>query len=156
MKITVVSDTHNDINSLEKVLEISKNSDIIFHLGDNLKDAEYLKDKFNGEVYMVKGNCDYEVYGEKDLVVEVEGYKFFLTHGDKYRVNYDLNNLYYRGIELNANIILFGHTHRKTLIKNDDIVILNPGSISLPRDNSKSVAEIIIKNKQINFDFLEF
>lgn len=155
MQITVVSDTHNNEDSLQKVLELSRDSDVIFHLGDNLKDAEYLEQNFDGDVYKVKGNCDYETYGLNEEVIELEGKKFFLTHGHQYGVNYDLNKIYFKGLELNVDCILYGHTHRKLLINEAGINIFNPGSISLPRDNSASIGYIKIENGQINLSFLE-
>lgn len=155
MQITVVSDTHNNGKSLEKILELSKKSDVIFHLGDNLKDAEYLEKNFHGKVYKVKGNCDYENYGVDEEIVDIEGKRFFLTHGHKYNVNYGLNKIYFRGLELKADCILYGHTHRKLLVNEEEVYIFNPGSISLPRDNSASIGYIKIENGQINFSFFE-
>ncbi|WP_297522437.1 metallophosphoesterase [uncultured Clostridium sp.] len=145
MEIIVVSDTHNNTNAIEKILEISKNSDIIFHLGDNIADAKLLQKEFHGKVHMVKGNCDYGEEGLNEEIVEVHGKRFFLTHGDRYGVNYGLDKLYYRGLEVKADCILYGHTHRKLKLIEEGIYIINPGSLPLPRDNSSSYA-------RINFD----
>lgn len=150
MIITVVSDTHNDINTLNKVLELSKNSDAIFHLGDNIADARYIQEKFKGKVYMVKGNCDYDSNGEEELLVELQGKKFLLTHGHNYGVNYDVSKIYYRGLELGVNCVFFGHTHRKLSIEEEGTYIFNPGSASLARDGSNSIGYLEIENDKIN------
>ncbi|MGL4454049.1 MAG: metallophosphoesterase [Sarcina sp.] len=156
MEIIVVSDTHNNEKALEKILEISKNADVIFHLGDNIADAKELEKIFHGTVHMVKGNCD---YGDEELnekLVEIKGKKFFLTHGDRYGVNYGLDKLYYRGLELGADCILYGHTHRKINICEGGINIINPGSLPLPRDNSSSYAKINFdENENINVKLIE-
>ena len=148
MEIIVVSDTHNNMVTMEKILEISKSSDVIIHLGDNIADARYLESKFNGKVYMVKGNCDYNEEGENEKLIDIYGKKFFITHGDRYGVNYGLDKIYYKGMELDADFIMFGHTHRKVLVEEQGVYILNPGSISLPRDNSKSYIKIDINEKE--------
>ena len=156
MEIIVVSDTHNSMEAMEKILEISKNSDVIIHLGDNIDDARYLEKNFNGSVYMVKGNCDYGKEGENEQLIELCGKKFFITHGDRYGVNYGLDKIYYKGLELNADFIMFGHTHKKVLIEEGGIYILNPGSIPLPRDNSKSYIKIdILLDDNIEVDIIE-
>lgn len=149
MKIAVVSDTHLNTSMLDKILKETKDADIIFHLGDNVKDALYLEKNFNGDVYYVKGNCDIAVSADTDKVIEIEGKKFFLTHGHNYRVNYDLNNLYYKAKELNVDVAVYGHTHVKLIENYGDLYILNPGSSSLPRDGSKSMGFIEIDNGEI-------
>ena len=156
MEIIVVSDTHNNIKAIETILEISKNADMIFHLGDNIADARELEKHFHGVVHMVKGNCDYGDNGLNEKLVEIEGKKFFLTHGDRYGVNYGLDKLYYRGLELGADCILYGHTHKKVNICEDGVYIVNPGSLPLPRDNSASYARINFdKNTNINVKLVE-
>lgn len=150
MKIAVVSDTHLNTSMLDKILKETKDADIIFHLGDNVKDALYLEKNFNGDVYYVKGNCDIAVSADTDKVIEIEGKKFFLTHGHNYRVNYDLNNLYYKAKELDVDVAVYGHTHVKLIENYGDLYILNPGSSSLPRDGSKSMGFIEIDNGKIN------
>ncbi|MGL4761798.1 MAG: YfcE family phosphodiesterase [Sarcina sp.] len=156
MEIIVVSDTHNNAKALEKILEISKNADVIFHLGDNIADARLLEKDFHGVVHMVKGNCDYGDDGLNEKLVELEGKKFFLTHGDRYGVNYGLDKIYYRGLELGADCILYGHTHRKLHILEGEVHIINPGSLPLPRDNSSSYSKIILdKNSNINVKLIE-
>lgn len=157
MEILVVSDTHNNMQALNKILGLSKKADYIFHLGDNISDARYLDKKFEGTVHMVKGNCDSSELGDVEKLVEIEGKKFFITHGDKYEVYRSVDKLYYKGLEVGADVVMFGHTHRKLKVEEEGLIILNPGSISLPRDNSRSIAKIIIdNNKKINVEFLEF
>lgn len=150
MIIAVVSDTHYNTNVLDKILSEVKDANMIFHLGDNVKDALYLAKNFQGEVHYVKGNCDIGVPAPDDKIVEVEGKKFFLTHGHNYGVKYDLNNLYFKARELNVDVALYGHSHIKQIERVENLYIMNPGSASLPRDGSKSIGIIEIKNNDIN------
>ena len=95
----------------------------------------------------IKGNCD--TYGSRDLkkkaVFELNHHRFYCTHGHTEGVNYGLQNLVYSAMENDCDIALYGHTH----VSLDDsfegygdisegVRILNPGSISLPRDGKKS------------------
>jgi Predicted phosphoesterase len=41
-----------------------------------------------------------------------------------------------------ADILIYGHTHKKELAKYDSLIVLNPGSTSIPKDGSRSVAII--------------
>ena len=48
--------------------------------------------------------------------------------------------------ELGVDILIQGHTHVKELSVDKDIIILNPGSTSIPKDGTHSVATIEILN----------
>ncbi len=61
----------------------------------------------------------------------------FLCHGDSYRVKYGLDMLEKKAKEVRADIVIFGHTHVPLNIKKDNILYINPGSLSLPRDLSR-------------------
>ncbi|MFR5265545.1 metallophosphoesterase [Clostridium sp.] len=150
MRIAVVSDTHYNTNVLDNILSEVKDFDMIFHLGDNVKDALYLAKNFHGEVHYVKGNCDIGVAAPDDKIVEVEGKRFFLTHGHNYGVKYNLNNLYFKARELDVDVALYGHSHIKQIERVENLDIMNPGSASLPRDGSRSIGLIEIKNDNIN------
>ncbi|KNF07225.1 phosphoesterase, MJ0936 family [Gottschalkia purinilytica] len=156
MRIVVLSDTHGSIdNSILKISQL-KDVDIIIHLGDNVKDAINLKEKLGIEVIYVKGNCDF--LGEKsdeEKIISLNNKKFFITHGHLYDVKKDMNKIFYRGKELGANVILFGHSHVPTVVKYEDILLLNPGSPTKPRIGSnKSIGLIEIKNDHIEGEIL--
>ena len=134
MKIIVVSDTHGYVKEfLEKVEEIGT-PDMIFHLGDYVDDGIKISKELGVEALIVKGNGDYNVSKfNEDELMEIEGRKFFLTHGHRYNVRYNISNLYYKGKEVGADVVLFGHTHIPIVEKEDNITIINPGSPSMPR-----------------------
>lgn len=146
MLIAVVSDTHRGMKYIKLAKDIIKKADILIHLGDNIEDAEVLKQSFDGEVYVVAGNCDYSVKYPKEGIIEVNGRKIFFTHGDLYGVKSSINNIYYRGRELQADIVLFGHTHEQLIEKEDGITLMNPGSLSLPRFRGRYVGFIDISD----------
>ena len=66
-----------------------------------------------------------------------------LTHGHMQHVNYRLDNLYYKAMEENCKAVFFGHTHKALVTEEDGIYLVNPGSLSQPRDNSDGSYAIV-------------
>ena len=159
MKVLVISDIHGSINDLNKILE-KEAFDKLFILGDlyyhgprnplpegynSMKTAEKLN-SLKDKIICVRGNCDAEVdqmISEFEILeradVEIDGVKYTLTHGRYYNEENIPENC--------GEVFLYGHTHIKIQKDIDGIKIINPGSISIPKDGSKSY--IIIENKKI-------
>lgn len=135
MKVGVLSDTHMMKKHIDKTIPYLKDCDLIIHAGDNFSDSKYLYNMTNVGVMAVRGNCDFE-YVEDELVFEVEDKTVFLCHGDKYGVKYGLKTLEDRAKRCGADIVIFGHTHTPVQLEKDNILYLNPGSVSLPREVS--------------------
>ena len=134
MKIFVVSDTHGKIDEfIEKVKSMEK-PDLIIHLGDYVEDGLKIESVLEVETIIVKGNGDYYRgdYNE-DEIITIGDKKVFITHGHNYGVRYTMDRLVYKAQEANANLVLFGHTHKSIFTEKDGIMIMNPGSTSMPR-----------------------
>ena len=86
-------------------------------------------------------------------VIEIEGKKFLITHGHKYTVKYGLDKIYYRGLELGVDGVIFGHTHRKVALKEGNVWIINPGSPSIPKDGEASIAFMNVDSENIEVRF---
>lgn len=143
MKILVFSDSHGYLENMKQAINHFKEIDTIIHLGDFIDDIEEIKDIYkNLKIYAVTGNNDY-TNKPNERLINIENNTIFLTHGNKYGVYYGVDKLYYKGIENQANIMLFGHTHKMFLEKEQDYLILNPGSISYPRDSNIPTFAII-------------
>jgi len=146
MKIAVISDTHK----IKKYIELSKkyidDADVLIHLGDDSEDIEELTMDFKGEVYGVRGNCDYiNKYPNEQLLV-LGGKRIFITHGHIYGVKNGMMNILYKAEELGADIILFGHTHIALIEEYKGIMIMNPGSVSLPRIKERFIGFIELED----------
>ena len=130
MKILVISDTHNFISDVVSLIE-TLNPDYVIHLGDMCDDCERLEETFPHKLIIsVRGNNDY--YDQKypyERFFELGGKKIFMCHGHKYNVKATLSRLMYKGEELGADIILYGHTHIAYLEQADDKIVMNPGSM---------------------------
>lgn len=146
MKIAVVSDTHRLSNHINLAKKLINNADVLIHLGDVTDDLDELTDGFNGEVYAVRGNCDFSRKYPKEQLLVLGGKKIFITHGDTYGVKYGLTEIFFKAKEINADIVLFGHTHQRLIAEEEGILFMNPGSVSLPRYLGKSLGFIILED----------
>lgn len=147
MRILIISDTHGYTDDVISYIESNEKPDMIFHLGDYVRDGIKIGKKFNIPIKIVRGNGDYiEEDFNYEEIVQVKGIKMLLTHGHKYNINFSIDRLFYRGIELGVDYILFGHTHIPIIDRLKDIVLMNPGSPSRPRaiDKRKTLGIIDI------------
>ncbi|HHV96427.1 MAG TPA: metallophosphoesterase [Clostridiaceae bacterium] len=140
MKILVISDTHGDISNARRAIKQNRDIDLIIHLGDYFRDAENIKKEFPYiPIEYIYGNSDFLVNGTPaEKLLEIEGKRFFLTHGHKYSVKWDYSRLFIKAKEVGADILLFGHTHIADIVENEHCSLVNPGSIS---DSRSSLGE---------------
>jgi putative phosphoesterase len=129
--------------------------DCLLHTGDHHEDLDYIIKKYKVKALGVRGNCDWR--GAADILKGFAGRKIFLCHGHQYNVKLGLNSIYYKGLEKKADIVIFGHTHVPLYTTENNLVLLNPGSTSLPRGGSAKGCAVLelgeeIKVKQIKLD----
>lgn len=131
MKILVISDTHGNIDNAVSLIN-KLNPDYTFHLGDMADDCKRLETLFPRKIIAcVKGNNDYfdNTYPLERLAT-IDGKKIFACHGHKYNVKSSLLPLSLKARELDADIVLYGHTHCPFLEQDGSLLIMNPGSHS--------------------------
>lgn len=150
MRIFVVSDTHGKIEDFLGKIETIEKPDLVIHLGDYVDDGLEIEKVTGVKTIIVKGNGDYSYsqYSE-DEIINLNGKKVFITHGHNYNVTYSLDNLLYKSEELDADLLLYGHTHVPLITNEKGRVIMNPGSATLPRsfDRTKTFGIIEISEK---------
>ncbi len=145
MKILIVSDSHGREENLKKAINQEESIDMLIHLGDSNGNIDYIKGLVNCPVHIVCGNNDFFCNVESDLLINILDYRVFLTHGHRYGVNYDLDRIKSIGRQLEVDIIMYGHTHRPHLETSGDIWVINPGSITLPRQKDKKPTYLIME-----------
>lgn len=148
MKILIVSDTHGKDTNLENVLDIEKPIDMLIHLGDIEGSEEYIEVIAECPCEMVAGNNDFFSSLPRELEIEIDGYRALLTHGHYYYVSLGKETLVTEGISREKDIVMFGHTHRPYLEISENLVILNPGSLSYPRQEGKKCTYIIMETDE--------
>lgn len=151
--ILIVSDTHGRTGRLNELVEyrqkLMKNGEplTIIHLGDGLSDLFSCSQYNNIISHAVRGNCDFSItdrmspYGEEmpiSRLIQLNRYKVFITHGHAFSVKSGYEEICREASRLNADFVLFGHTHlpileyiEKGSIRGieKDLVLFNPGSL---------------------------
>ena len=154
MKLFFASDLHGSFHGAKKMaLAYEKeNADKLILLGDLLyhgprnelpkkydpKAVAALLNEMKQEILCVRGNCDCEV---DQMLLEfpilsdytllfADGRTMFATHGHKFSASAlpQLND---------GDVFLQGHTHIPCACFSNGIYLLNPGSVSLPKENYK-------------------
>ncbi|MHC3436572.1 metallophosphoesterase [Natrialbaceae archaeon A-gly3] len=140
--IAIFSDTHSDRgHELEgEALAAAREADVVVHAGDFTSVATL--EAFQTEVdslFPIHGNADSGAVRERlpsDRVVEAEGVRIVLTH----RPEGGETGLAMLGRSKAADLVVFGHTHRPTVVENGDLFLLNPGSHAQPRGHRPGFA----------------
>ncbi len=155
MKLLIASDLHGSLYYCNRLIEVfaKENADKILFLGDILyhgprndlpkdyspKDVASILNELKSNILCVKGNCDsdvdqcmlqFPIMAEYCLVM-LKNNIIYATHGDKYnKENIPAINT--------GDILLFGHTHVPEYSEKNGIIFMNPGSLSIPKENSSN------------------
>ena len=128
-RIAVISDTHNLLRP--EVADIIKSCELVLHGGD-ISGPDTLEKirSLSGNYYVVRGNNDRDWASDIPYTLEVElyGRKFFITHKKK-----DIPS------DVDADVVIYGHSHRYAQDYIDGTLYLNPGSCGPRRDLSDNV-----------------
>lgn len=151
MKILIVSDSHGRNDNIEKVLEKIQSIDLFIHLGDMEGNSDYIEAILPCEGIFIAGNNDYFSDMKRERIITIGNYKVLLTHGHQYGVNSGTSRLKEIAALQDINIVLYGHTHVPSVDMTDSVWLVNPGSVSLPRqaDNKASYCIMEIDRKGV-------
>lgn len=155
MKALIVSDTHGRHATLEEVLRREKPLDLLIHLGDIVGFEDYIESLAECPMELVRGNMDRNVLIPRDKEIMVDNMHVLLTHGHLHGVNKTLDRLEMLGLQRGVDVIMFGHTHVPLLLEERSITILNPGSISYPRQEGGKPSYIVMtkeRGKRAHFE----
>ena len=146
MKILVVSDTHRKDDNLKLVLSEECPLDMLIHLGDAEGSEHFIPDWVNPEcrMEMVLGNNDFFSRLDREREIDIAGHKAFITHGHYYGVSMGPEGLVDEAKSRGCDIAMYGHTHRPFLDVIDGVTVLNPGSLSSPRQEGRRPSYMII------------
>lgn len=145
MKILVVSDTHGHTKNLERVLEKVGEIDLFIHCGDLEGNEDYIQALVEAPCYMVAGNNDWFSDLTREQEITVDDYRVWITHGNNYGVSMGTERLLEEAAARNVDVVMYGHTHKPLIEYRDNITILNPGSLSYPRQNGRKPSYLIME-----------
>ncbi len=149
MKILIVSDTHGRNWNLDTVLENVSPIDCFIHLGD-VEDVDlFTSVEIKCPKYIVSGNNDFFLPYPKEDEIELSGYRIWLTHGNRYGISYGVEEIMDEARERGVDIVMCGHSHRPVIVE-EDVVVLNPGSLTYPRQMNRMPSYIIMEIDEKN------
>ncbi|MBQ7875134.1 MAG: phosphodiesterase [Oscillospiraceae bacterium] len=149
MKLMIASDIHGSAFYCRKLLEAFKDEhaerllllgDILYHGPRNDLPKDYAPKEviamLNGikeNILCVRGNCDTEVDQmvlefpvlSEQALLSIDGIEMLAVHGHKA----------FPAVK-SGTVILSGHTHIPKCEEKDGAVFMNPGSVSIPKENS--------------------
>jgi len=153
MKLFFLSDIHGSAHYLKQALDRfeTEQAEWLILLGDELyhgarnplpegydpKETAALLNAYAHKIIAVRGNCDSEVdqmvldfpIRSDYSVVLHETKRLFLTHGHLFHPD-SLPPL------SAGDVFFFGHTHIPLIERKDGILLINPGSITLPKEQN--------------------
>lgn len=145
MRILIVSDTHRKHANLEEAIERVAPIDMLIHLGD----AEGYEDEFaymvDCRIEVIAGNNDFFSYLDKEKEIKIGKYRVLLTHGHYYYVSTGLADIKKEAAGRGCDIVMFGHTHRPLIDYGKEVIAINPGSISYPRQEGRQPSYIVME-----------
>ncbi len=142
MKILVCSDSHGSVSNLCSAVERER-PDLVFHLGDTVRDGYNLHLACPDlRIEQVAGNCDYRGQAPLEKTLVLEGCRIVLCHGHEYYVKQGYRYLAQRGRELQADMILCGHTHRPYRDTYGSLQVCNPGAIGAGPDPTYGILTV--------------
>ncbi len=171
MKLMIASDVHGSAYWCERLLEAYRREeaekllllgDVLYHGPRNDLPREYapkrviaMLNERKNEILCVRGNCDTEV---DQMVLEfpiladycilfAAGRTVYATHGHVYNESH-LPPL------SKGDVLLHGHTHVPKCTDHGDYLYINPGSVSIPKEESPNgymtLADGILEWKHID------
>lgn len=153
MKLMFASDIHGSRSACEAVLAAYKAEgaerlvllgDLLYHGPRNDLPKEYapkeviaMLNEMKNEIYAVRGNCEAEVdqmvlnfpVMADYCILAIDGLTFYATHGHVYN---ESNLPPFR----EGDILIHGHTHVLKAEQREGYILLNPGSVSIPKEGN--------------------
>ena len=170
MRLLFASDIHGSEYYAKKLVDKYKElkcnrmillGDILYHGPRNDLPKEYnpkgviaLLNAMSSDILCVRGNCEAEVDQmvldfscmSDSLVMFEKEHMLFITHGHLY-------NTENPPMLKCGDILIHGHTHVQTIEKFGQNLYINPGSISIPKENNPSSFMIYEDGKFTIYDF---
>lgn len=137
-EVGVISDTHRLLRP-EAMLAL-EGCQVIFHAGDIGSSAIISQLETIAPCHAVLGNCDDQLNFPLVVCPEINGLRILMYHGHHPIAESDYH----------PDVVITGHTHLPEIIKEGEILRVNPGSAGPRRFRQPvSLARLKIINRQI-------
>lgn len=134
MKIGVISDTHDNVLMMKKAVEVFKQKDIalLMHAGDHVAPFTCMVwEELDREVIAVFGNNDGDHAFLRKKFRKIgriyDRPREIIIHKKKILMLHEPDNLFEYAQSGRFDLVIFGHTHKQRMIREDDTLVINPG-----------------------------
>lgn len=145
MKILIVSDTHRRNENFLKVIDRIRPVDLVVHCGDVEGSESLIAEAAGCPVQIVSGNNDFWSDMPKEKEFMIGSYKVWLTHGHNYYVSMNYEFIKQEARARYIDIVMCGHTHKPVVDASSDLTLVNPGSLSYPRQEGRRPSYIVME-----------
>ena len=162
-RIALFSDTHGNAQAIREALNGCGPFDLIFHLGDGVRDGQRVAGEFQIPFFGVTGNEDYVADLPDREVVTVEQWTFYLLHGHQAEINrYQKKAAFEKRLlkisktaqTANAQVVLFGHTHQLFINTIHGMTFCNPGNQYFGSSQPPTFALLIVKGDILDISIM--
>ena len=139
MKVAIISDVHDNIPNLKKVLDYCASEKIekIICCGDlaSIETLDFLNDNFSGDIFYCFGNMD-DDYLRNTKLTKYEKIKIFKEVGEAQIENKKIAFVHFpeMGEKLcktgKYKFVFYGHTHKPWMENANHCMLLNPGNVA--------------------------
>ena len=151
MKLVIASDLHGSAKRCRALLDYFESTgapkmlllgDVLYHGPRNDLPEEYdtkacfaMLNEFKDRIMCIRGNCDCEVdqmvlafpIMAKNALLDLDGITVYATHGHEYWIDA-------MPPMTEGSLLVYGHYHVPLCTEKDGVLVMNPGSVSLPKD----------------------
>ena len=145
MKILIVSDTHGRDEKLEAAVAVEQPFDYLIHCGDVEGREFFIEALAECPCTIVAGNNDFFSDLPREDEIVLEGHKIMGTHGHNYGVSMDLYGISEEAAARECEMVCFGHTHKPVIEKKNGVLVINPGSLSFPRQEGRQPSYAVME-----------
>lgn len=144
-RILIISDTHRQNDNFFRVLERHDPFDMVIHCGD-VEGSEYtIRESLDCQVRMVAGNNDFFSELPREQEFELGRYRVWLTHGHSFYVSMGNETICKEAAARDVDIVMYGHSHKPVIDITDNMIAVNPGSLTYPRQEGRRPSYIIME-----------
>ena len=148
MKVLIVSDTHGRDENLEEAVLREAPFDYLIHCGDVEGREIFIEALAECPCIIVAGNNDFFTDLSHEEEITLEGHKMLVTHVHYYFVSRNHDRLVEKAREDNCQIAMYGHTHTPVIEEEDGILVINPGSLTYPRQRGRRPSYAVMELEQ--------
>lgn len=145
MRILIVSDTHRKNENYFKLIQLLKPLDMVIHCGDSEGGEFIISESAECLTHMVLGNNDFFSDLPREVECNIGKYKVWITHGHNYYVSMGNEHLKKEARAKGVDIVIFGHTHKPMIDIEKDLITVNPGSLSYPRQEGHRPSYVLME-----------